>query len=146
MRDAFGSSFVFNLIIVLVGLIMFILIGSLTYSKAFKVKNNIVNIIDRNGGYTNNAKLEIETFLNRIGYRVNGVTGNPACNKCEGKTTNCEVLTDRTNTLHRYCVYKYETNRTVYYGVQSYMYFDVPVVGGFLEFPIYGETKSYYKK
>lgn len=147
MRDAMGSSFVFNLIILFTGIILFILVSALSYSKAFKVKNNVLNIIERHGGFTASAKAEVDSFLSKIGYRVISNSANPQCNKCvNSKGTDCVNLTPKDQALYRYCVYKYETNKTVYYGVQSYIYFDVPLVGGFFEIPIYGETKSYYKQ
>lgn len=143
MREAVGSSFVFNLIIIFVGVILFTLIGSFSYSKAFKIKNNIVNIVDRHNGYTADARAEIDGLLRSIGYRVLSNSSNPSCDRCDGRT-DCVVETPSDVSLYRYCIYKYETNKTVYYGIESYMYFDFPLIGGYLEFPVYGETKSLY--
>ena len=74
MREAIGSSLLFNLIIVIVIVMIAFLVGSLSYSKAFKVKNRIINIIEKYEGYNQtDSKLinEINSELKNMGYRIN---------------------------------------------------------------------------
>ena len=62
---------------------------------------------------------------------------------------------------HKYCVYRYEicdytregfqgnrgckdsSSQYYYYKVVSFMHFDIPFIGSFLEFPVSGDSKSY---
>lgn len=134
MREAFGNTFVFNFIIVFVIIFIFFFAGSLTYSKAFKVKNRIVDIIEKYEAYNQNAKDEITSTLSEMGYRVN--FSNKGCPQRNGK----DSLTV-TNNGYRYCVYEYDTNKGKYYGVSAYMYFEFPIIGQSMEFPVYGETR-----
>lgn len=129
MREAIGSSLLFNLIIVFIVLMIAFLAGSLSYSKAFKVKNRIIDIIEKNEGYTDESKKEINESLGNMGYRVSS-------------DKNCGPDDISGNTSYEYCVYEYtQKEGSKYYKVTTYMYFDIPVIGGLLHFPVSGETK-----
>ena len=45
MKEAIGTSMVFNLIMVFTGVFIAILVGSIAYSKSFKIRNRIINIV-----------------------------------------------------------------------------------------------------
>jgi hypothetical protein len=54
---------------------------AINYSRAYNVKNEIVDIIERENGYTDVAASEIADYLTNIGYRTTGkcaegMTGN----------------------------------------------------------------------
>ncbi len=134
MKESIANAYIFNIVIVFVVIFIFFFAGSLTYSKAFKVKNRIVDIIEKYEDYNTDAVTEISSTLGEMGYRVN--TSNKGCDIRNGK----ESLTMTFNS-YRYCVYEYETPKGKYYGVAAYMYFDLPIIGQSLEFPVYGETK-----
>ena len=42
MKEAIGTSMVFNLIMVFTGVFIAILVGSIAYSKSFKIRNRII--------------------------------------------------------------------------------------------------------
>lgn len=134
MKESIANAFISNLVIVFVTIFIFFFAGSLTYSKAFKVKNKIVDILEKYEAFDSNAIAEINATLGEMGYRVN--RNLKGCNQRNGK----DSLTLNTNT-YRYCVYEYDTPKGKYYGVAAYMYFDIPIIGQSLEFPVYGETK-----
>ena len=70
MKEAIGTSMVFNLIMVFTGVFIAILVGSIAYSKSFKIRNRIINIVEKYYGYTDEARMEIEENLSTIGYRI----------------------------------------------------------------------------
>lgn len=138
MKEALGNAFVMQFVITFIVLFIFFFVGSLSYTKAFKVKNSIINSIEKYGGYDDSlnseVKQEINANLKSMGYQVkNGV---PKCNPRNGVA----AMTMTANS-YRYCVYKYETSRGNYYGVTTYMYFQIPVIGANIEIPIHGESK-----
>lgn len=140
MREAVGNAFLFNFIIVFLVAIIFVLISSISYSKAFKVKNRLVDIVEKYECYeeTNcQSKTEIENVLGEIGYRV---SHKAECETISGKT----LLTATNDTNYRYCIYKNDANRGYYYSVIAYAYFEIPLVGGYFEIPIKGDTKVIY--
>ena len=134
MKESIANAYILNLVITFIIIFIFFFAGSLTYSKAFKVKNRIVDIIEKYEAYDSRAMAEIDSSLREMGYRVN--VSNQGCSQRNGK----DALPMAFNS-YRYCVYEYTTTKGKYYGVAAYMYFDLPIIGESLEFPVYGETK-----
>lgn len=122
MRESIGLTYIVYFIAIFFGLSIVLFTGSLGYSKAFKAKNNIINIIEKNeciDGGTCTSKDEIDEVLKGIGYRVKA-----------GKY-NYEITTKN-------------VENGVVYKVTTYMYFDIPIIGSYLEFPVSGETRTIY--
>ena len=153
MKEAIANAGVFNLIIIFVIVLLAFFIGSLSYSKAFKVKNKIIEEIEKDQGYTigtnNSTESRVEEWIGNIGYRVN--TGNSR------NTVNCPTVTGNggeqgklvnTDGDYQYCVYEFDTCTArsdkakcgKYYRVTAYMYFDIPIISGLLKIPVSGET------
>lgn len=137
MRQALGNAFIMNIVIAIVIVIILMVISSLSYSKAFKVKNMIISTIEENDGFNNKAESQIDANLAKMGYRINknGIQNCPAENRCTPMNTSAS---------YRYCVYECKTSKGNYYRATSYMYFDIPIIGDKLEFPVHGETKTFY--
>lgn len=145
MREALGNAFIMNIVITIVVIIIGVVVSSLAYTKAYKVKNMIISTIESHNGFDADARSEIDSTLLTMGYKVNknGVqTCKLGSNDESGASNTCEALT--TSGSYRYCVYKCSTTKGTYYRATSYMYFDLPIIGGMLEFPVYGETKTFY--
>ena len=70
MREAVGSAFLVNLILIFIGVISALVIGSISYSKAYKVKDRIVYVIEKYDGFTEAAQNELDTSLRNIGYSM----------------------------------------------------------------------------
>ena len=51
MRESLGGSMLLNLVVIFTGLIIIFFVGILSYSKAYRVKNRIVEIIEKYGTY-----------------------------------------------------------------------------------------------
>ena len=161
MREAIGSSLLLNIVIVIIGVISAFLISSIAYSKAFKAKNRIIAVIDEydricafDGYGTDDCTKKIEAELNDMGYSSN-------ISKDCGKIT---VGTDELDPIykgiggHMFCVYsvtlcdksdnkcKLNSSKSHYYKVKTFMHFDIPVIGRFLEFPVTGDTRVYIDK
>lgn len=156
MKEAISNSLILTLIIVFLFIFIILFAGTTAYTKAFKVKNRIISIIERNemtavtSGVNNPEILsEIELALKDAGYTV--VMNNDA--KCAAAMTkrfsntnqNYNVVNTGTNT-YRYCIAEFYDEQSAmhgkYYAVITYMYFEVPLIGVKLEFPVYGETKT----
>lgn len=153
MKEAIANAGVFNLVIIFVIVLLAFFIGSLSYSKAFKVKNKIIEEIEKDQGYTigtnDSTESRVEDWIANIGYRVN--TGNSR------NTANCPTVTVNggeqgklvnTDGDYQYCVYEFDTCTArsdkakcgKYYRVTAYMYFDIPIISGLLKLPVSGET------
>lgn len=146
MKEAIGNSFIFGLVITFVGIFAVLFATSSSYTKAFKVKNKIVEIIEKyddilgidvtdSTGLNSTVEDEINSVLSQIGYRISAIPNN-----CPVRNGNNAVL-KKTTANYEYCIYEYETVKGKYYGVTAYMYYQIPIIGTELRFPVYGETK-----
>lgn len=165
MREAIGSSLLLNIALVFIGVISMILVSSIAYSKAYKAKNQIISTIDDYNGVCNFMKGdscfdEIERKLSDMGYSSNISKG------CDTKY-GTPVYGNVTGSVapldgHVYCIYKYTlcdsttnssgiscpegSHEKTYYKVITFMHFDIPLIGQFLEFEVSGETQAYYNR
>ncbi len=149
MKGAIGNTMVMNIVITFVVLTTAFLIGSIAYSKAYKVKTKIIDIIEKYGdekGINNSeaALKEITTFLGESGYRTASVRN---CNKyIENPDKEKSVLTTAGYDI---CVIEKNSDSTTYHGryykVVVFMYFDFPIIGDMIKIPVTGETQSFLK-
>lgn len=154
MKEAIANAGVFNLVIMFVIILLAFFIGSLSYSKAFKVKNKIVEEIEKDQGYTmgtdDSTESRVEDWIKSIGYRQNtGDSRNSDVCKSSvsGNGGNDGTLINTTGD-YQYCVYEFNTCTEKsdkakcgkYYRVITYMYFDVPIISSLIKIPVNGET------
>jgi len=140
MKAATGNAMLMNIIIVFLVAVMALLVTSISYTKAFRIKNRIIDIIEyHNGNFsTGNIQSEINSSLSSIGYRYNNGKQCPILDN--GNTSVSYAGTD-----YLYCIYTYNSNRGKYYKVIAYMYFDFPIIGEHINIPVYGETRVFYE-
>ena len=155
MRESINNSLILTLVITFLFIFVILFAGSTAYTKAFKVKNRIISTIERHEDLVlkygvNNATVqnEIHETLKAAGYTI--VANNDS--KCENamrrrfyNSNNTYQLVNVTKNDYRYCIAKFKDSHSAmggeYYAVITYMYFEVPLIGAHLEFPVYGETK-----
>lgn len=136
MREAVGNTFIVNLVIIFVIIFIVLFVGSTSYTKAYKVKTRIINIIEENDGNIGASQAEIDKFLGDIGYRIVGKKTT-----CPKHYTSGSIPSPSNG--YRYCIETFDKGGVTYYGVTAYMYFEIPIIGAHLELPVYGETKSF---
>lgn len=159
MKEAIANVGVFNLIIIFTIILLSFFIGSLSYSKAYKVKNRIINEIELDGGFNDDTAIMIDNYITDVGYRAESDVN---CSDING------AKSIDTKSRYQYCLYKYEfkvvsgdkisyvsgdeasyvpedkiSKIVVYYKAITYMYFDVPIIDGLIKIPISGETKPF---
>lgn len=155
MREAIGGSQLLLIVVTLIIVIMMLLAGSVGYTKAFKARNAIINLVQENGGYgisasgvLANAEDEIDALLTEMGYKE--VIGTRLqCTTNDFPNKNIEVLDAARGRNYNFCVYQFEELDTGnrYYGVKTFMYFELPIFGrtDAFVFPIYGDTYTFFK-
>ena len=76
MRDAFGGTFMIQLLLIFLAIYVAFVAVALNFAKAFRVKNQIIDIIEQNEGidYTdtsdNGTLKQIDNYLSQISYYV----------------------------------------------------------------------------
>ena len=137
MREAIGGTWLYSIVIVFIVLFTSYLAVSVNYSKAFKVKDRIITIIENNEGLNSDSRDLISDYLSSNGYFVYG-----SCSKGEKGYEQSNSLDSK----YKYCVSKKEsgtgTYRKTYYKVKVFFRIDLPIIGNFFTFPVSGETKA----
>ena len=139
MKDAVGSSLLLNIVVIFTAVIILLFSGIISYSKAYKIKNRIVEIIERYEKYDNTTISAIEDELKKVGYTI------ATKDQIDAKCTKPNNLTGAKKSGYLYCVYEKDnvssTKNGKAYEVVTFVRFDFPVIGQMLEFPVQGETK-----
>ena len=130
MRDAFGGAFSIKLMLIFLMLYISFMCVAINYARAFRVKNEIINIVEQNQGYDPTNKIEVDkqinNYLEEVGYHVNQKDVN---------RSSCSELTGR-----GYCIVLMSSDPE-YYKVEAYMVFRLPIINVDFTIPIQGETR-----
>lgn len=154
MKEAVGGVSLFNIVIVFVLLFAGYISLSINYSKAYNVKNEIINIIKNQGGVCTSAtpnssdncynfSEQISDYFKEANYRSTGT--------CESGWVgyNREGLIDYNNSA--FCVKAVRANtnselpNALYYQIEVFYQLDLPIFSDVFEFEIYGETGRVYE-
>ena len=158
MKESISNALITNLIITFLFVLVILFAGSTAYTKAFKVKNRIISILERyemelisnsSNGLPSFVTDEINSSLSSIGYRIQ-INNDKKCeNNLKDRfkndlNNNYKVIHSGSN--YAYCIARFDSKqsqsmKSSYYAVVTYMYFEIPLLGTTLEFPVYGETK-----
>lgn len=153
MKESIGNAFVFGAFTIFAFLTLLILNSAINYSRASKIKNRLVsyvetyaenNLTSQNIDFGNDEDFqkEVNNLLSSVGYRTH--------NDINYSTDKCPDLKDGSFSIQKsaspydYCIYAYQTSRGYFYKIVTYMYFDIPIIGEALKFPISGETRTIY--
>ena len=76
MKEAIGGTWLFGIVIFFIVLFATIVSVSLNWSRAYKLKDEMINEIEKHHGLTQEAKDAIDSYIGDIGYKSTG-----SCNK-----------------------------------------------------------------
>lgn len=141
MKESIGSVFLFNLIIIFIVLVFSILAITMSYTKAFRVNSLIVDSVEKFEGYNDYTRTDVIRVLTGIGYSPEP---NFSVNNCPTRY-GTDIQDNGRNFPYRVCIYHLEEDGPYYrYGVLTYAYINIPIVGELIRFPVYSETTSLY--
>lgn len=159
MRTAIGSTWIYQLVIIFILLFVSFLILSLTYSKNYKTKNEIINIIEKYEGVNSKSIQIINNYLIYNNYGTKGscpTTGN-WMGVTDLKSTKLEKT--RSGVKYYYCLNKKwhksssKTDSTsslhvkskMYYQTKTFFKFNLPVLGDLYTFTVDGTTNDIFE-
>ena len=141
MKESIGTSYLFQIVVVFVLLFTGYLCLSINYARSYAVKNNIVNNIQREKDFDDNARAKISKYLDDVGF------------KSIGKCPNDYAAYDANGTYQGdgkkgvYCVQKVITTSNPgdvpekrYYRVVVFYKLDLPIFGSIFSFNNIGDT------
>ena len=148
MREAIGGSLLMNLVVIFTGIVILFFVSIISYSKAYGVKNRIINVLEKYEEFNVSAQNEINADLRNVGYKA---TTSNQCDSDRVKNhlreigiTNSSELTNLNTNAFNYCLYKIESKSShgsFYYVAVTFVSFEFPLIGDMLTFPVYGETR-----
>ncbi len=150
MREAIGSTFLFNIMIVFIFFFSAFLAIAINYSQAFRVKNQIINYIEQYEGMNEKSEQEIVDYIRNSGYHrditcdcdTGGSGGNYSCGNTNDDRNGAKVKLDSGNEAKGLCIRKLKNaNDDTYYRVTTFVKFNLPLIGDFFTFEVKGETK-----
>ena len=154
MREAVGSYFLTGLVVTFIVLFTGYLCLSINMNKAYKVKNEIINIIQKNNGLDEDALDQIQDYMTKVGYRTTGSCDAGEQTSWEGYGISGHSATTRKSV---FCIRqviseaqggndytKEQFPETAYYQVKVFFAVDLPVVRQLFTFGLKGSTKKLF--
>ena len=171
MREGISYSFLLNIVIVFISVCGAIVLGTMSYYKAYRANSVISQTIEKYEGYNCISAEEIARKLQTIGYST------PFNVNCNNKGKNCMtdaaknyaiisynlddkmnnqeiVYSNRTDDNKQYAnmnsTYKCDsngctTNKKYQYGIYTYMYTELPVISNLIKIPLFTKTSIMYE-
>ncbi len=128
MKEAIGGTLTFQIIMIFILIFIGIMAVGMNYATTFRAKNQIVHILEQYETY-DKAKEPIAKYLINIKYYDGG--SSPIKKEDSGCL----------NETNNYCIKEVVAeNGGYYYVVTTYVIFDFPIVGKFMQSPVSGET------
>lgn len=163
MREAIASTWIYQLVIIFILLFVAFLILSLTFSKNYKTKNEIINIIEKYEGVNEKSVKIINNYLSQTGNRVKG--GCPSDDNttwlAAPSLSSTNLVKPRKGEKYFYCLNKkwskstykikkgdqtkdVETKNKMFYQVKIFFKFNLPVIGNVYTFTVDGTTNDIF--
>ena len=142
MRDAFGGAFMLKLFLFFIIIYMCIMAGAISYTKAFRVKNSIINIIEQNSfsGSSDGDTIDnkIIPYLDKVNYSY---AMAPAIDNYCRNLQDSEEENDKYIFVNGACIVPHSSNGDVYYEVATFVHIELPFFGININVPVHGESK-----
>ncbi len=156
MRQTIGGTWVFQLVLIFTLIFAAYIALTINYSKSFRIKNEVLGIIEKSQGMTENGIALINNYLNQSGYKTTGkcalVTSTNAIHTYGVKSLDVdhpqiEVIDGNNNNEYYYCFTKFGNYHSyfksrAYYKINLFFRFDLPVLGRIGVFNVEGQTSE----
>ena len=146
MRESIGSTWTLQLVVLFILLFVGFLTLSLGYSKSYKIKNEMLSVIEKYEGIGTDSVAILNNYLEYNGYTAKGKCGDDGwygTNDFSVKTLEATNANDK----YYYCIRKrFAKNNYYYYEVKVFLKFNLPIVGNFTTFTIEGTTADVYSQ
>ena len=145
MKEASSSVWSFQMILIFMLIFSGFLALILVYSKAYTIKNRFISIIEKYSGIDEDTIQILNNFA-----KNNGYVATSKCPTDEDKTWYGVIISDNVvesvnpDTNYNYCFASgYDNNNMVYYDIQMFYKFSLPILSGLGLYRINGKTSSF---
>lgn len=152
MKESMGGTWLLGMVALFIVLFSAFLAYSINYTKAFRAKNGIIDLIEQNEGFTFSLKDGSGTSTEEKAYELIKSMGYDFGTQDQNNVVcdNDKTITDSTklNESYKdggYCVYHICNSDGSYrYKVVTYVIMKFPIINFGISVPIKGETKTLY--
>ncbi len=146
MREVTSSTWTFSLIITFMFLFSAFLALSITYSKVFKLKNEVLTILEKYEGLTSESHEIINNLLLTSNYKTTGHCKDVLYAEDDLNSNPQYIKKSEANKKYYYCLESSKTSNPnikdkVYYDIKLFFKFNLPIFGELTSFDINGRTK-----
>lgn len=148
MREVTGSTWVFQIMILFILIFACFLALVLNYSKAYRVKNEMLSIIEKYEGITTQSSKIINNYMNGQSYTTKG-----QCPQDEDITWYGAIDLEGNyeeaiaNSKYYYCFSQVsqpsDSKDYLYYDIIVFYRFNLPFLGDIATFNVHGRTNSF---
>ena len=149
MRDAFGSTFMFKIIIIFIVFYVSFMTIAVSYAKAFRVKNGVIDILeqyqyDSEGSRKQDVINKVDEYLKSFPYdEGDNQNVKNLCKKDSHNENSSEETFENQFTENGVCIIRTDLGEnSVFYEVVTYLVISFPVVSYDFIIPIRGETTT----
>lgn len=148
MRQTIGGTWIFQLMLLFILLFAAFIILTLNYSRTVRVKNELIDMIEKYEGLNDESIELVNDYLNYTGQTTQGV----CVDEGESNTGVYGAYDLASNELEEadpgvkyyYCVKKYNgANTTNYYQISIFYQFNLPIIGQAGSFEVRGTTSNF---
>lgn len=141
MREVSGSTWVFQLMIVFILIFACFLCLVINYSKAYRVKNEMLSIIEKYEGMSKTSEKIINNYLQGESYMTKGTCpeGWYGVDIIDGGYDEADGKTN-----YNYCfVENRSRDNYTYYEIMVFYKFNLPFLGELMTFRVNGTTETF---
>ena len=146
MRQTIGGTWILMLAIIFILLFSAFIILTLNYSRAVRVKNELIDMVEKYEGLNSESIELVNNYLYYTGQVTMGVCVDETTPGVYGATSlSSNVLEPaRGGVEYYYCVRKFNgANTTNYYQLSIFYKFNLPILGNTGGFEIRGSTSNF---
>ena len=153
MKEAVGGIGITQIVIFFLILFSAYISVSINMSKAYKVRNEVISIIEKNNGLNNTALSQIQNYMSSVGYRTTGNCNSSDNFGWEGINGNNYNNSSKALFCYRAMEVVYSTAgsagdpqfpQSAYYQIKVFFSLDIPVINNVFKFHLIGSTRRLY--
>ena len=140
MREVSGSTWVLQIMLIFILIFACFLTLVINYSKAYRVKNEMLSIIEKYEGVTPESVNIINNYLSAQGYKTVS-----KCPEDWHAVKNYDSVPENVENgeNYLYCFKEESVNGKIYYNVTVFYKFSLPFLGDFMTFKVNGRTETF---
>ena len=155
MKESVGILSLTNIVIFFILVFTGYLCITLNQTKAYNVKNQVISIIQKNGGIDSQAVTEIQEYMSEVGYRSSG-----KCDSEDISSITNYAITQReglqiNGSTGMICISRHNINdnlpdstgqfpKAAYYDIKVFFALDMPIINSVFNFNLKGSTRMVY--